>query len=600
METTVLVVEDESIVALDISSRLSSLGFKVVGTARDSRTAIELAERYRPNLILMDIQIAGETDGIATAAIIGARFDIPSVFLTAFSDPQSLERAKQAHAYGYLLKPFQERELTIAIEMALFKHEAEREVRANRAILHATLNTIEEGVITTDREGVVIQINNAAEQLTGWRADAALGRALEEVLVTRKDPAGADEQSFPAVPNYLVHRDGRCTPVEISRTPVEEDGRQPGSCVVVFRDITSMLSYQRGLIDARNRAESAARAKSEFMARMSHEFRTPLNTILGMIRLALDAAERESVEEYLRISHDSARDMMLLVTDLLDYVSHDSGKVRLRDESFSLGELVHSVARGHEPEATRKGLRLAVTCATSLPTAVRGDPRRLRQILGNLLSNAIKFTPEGSVKIEVSAEESNAGVDATVVVEDTGVGIPREKYEEIFQEFVQLEDSRTRTAGGTGLGLAIARRLARAMNGDVLLDPRPDGGTIARCTVKLGSADPRAAIAHTDDRRDDQQHDQHHDQHHDPPEDLADAHDHPRKGKTDPFALHELREMLQNGDRSEAEHLIRKTREQRPDSEESETLFRVSLALRKKDLAAARRIVEESIRSHGR
>jgi two-component system, cell cycle sensor histidine kinase and response regulator CckA len=592
MGTTILVVEDESIVALDISSRLTSLGFHVAGTARDSQTAIELTERHRPDLILMDIQIAGETDGIATAAIIVERFDIPSVFLTAFSDRQSLERAKQAHAYGYLLKPFQERELTIAIEMALFKHDAEREVRANRAILHATVNTIEEGVITTNHEGMVILINSAAERLTGWRADDALGKVLDNVLVIREDTPDTEEDVFPAVPTSVVHRDGRSTPVEVIRTPVEGDDGQPGSCVVVFRDISSMLTYQRGLIDARNRAESAARAKSEFMARMSHEFRTPLNTILGMINLALDTPEQETVQEYLRISHDSARDMMLLVTDLLDYVSHDAGRVRLRNKSFLLDEVVRSVARGHEPDALRRGLRLDVVCAPSLPAMVRGDPQRLRQILGNLVSNAIKFTPEGFVKIEVLSEQYHEGVTVTLLVEDTGVGVPEEKYEEVFNEFVQLEDSRTRTAGGTGLGLAIARRLAQAMGGDVRLEPRPDGGTIARCTVILEEIESRDATIFVDEAPDDQYDDRH--------TDAAGTQETLRRGDATPPALHELREMLQNGSDADAESFIRKTRERQPDSEESETLFRVSLALRKKDLTAARRIVEESIRSHNR
>ncbi len=483
MEISVLVVEDESIVALDIRTRLSSLGLDVVGHARDGATAIALAEEKRPNLVLMDIQIVGEIDGIETARIIWERFDIPSVFLTAYSDRASLDRAKQSHGYGYLLKPFQERELMIALEMALFKHRAEQQLRRKRAILDTTLNAIAEGVITTTDDQTILFMNRAAEHLTGWSLDEALGRSVDEVLVERA--VGFDTPYWGY--SEVHRRDGKTFSAEVTRFPIPGTDLGEGSSVVVVRDVTETLQYQQQLIDAREAAESAARAKSEFMARMSHEFRTPLNTILGMTRLVVDSASDPDVRENLSISLTSAEEMMRLVTDLLQYSAHDAGAVKVRQESFTIDDVMIAAVQAHTLEASRREVRLAVVCDPSLPSRVYGDHQRLRQILTNLVSNAVKFTPSGNVVLSLDLEEPEQSRSPvfTFTVEDTGVGIPEDKLEEVFQEFTQLEDSRTRSSGGTGLGLAIARRFARTMGGDVKIRSVPEEGTTAVCRVPL-------------------------------------------------------------------------------------------------------------------
>lgn len=486
MAASVLVVEDESIVALDIQSRLAALGVDVVGSARDGSTAIRIAGEKRPNLILMDIQIAGDLDGIETAGIIGEQYGIPSVFLTAYSDRESLERAKQSHGYGYLLKPFQERELMIAIEMALFKHDTEEQLRTNRAMLKTTLDTIDEGVITTDSEGRVILINRAAEELIGWATEEVLGSPLEKILQVKP----RDSESGPLGITMVLRRDGTSFPAELVRKQLSDVAHDSGSTVVVIRDVTSVLDYQNRLINARNAAESAARAKSEFMARMSHEFRTPLNTILGMTTLVLDKSDDPSVREYLEISQSAGEEMKDLVTELLDYAAHETEEIKLRNELFSPRELVHSVARTYALDVARRGLRMAVVLGPSVVGSWYGDQQRIRQVLRNLVSNAVKFTAEGTivVKLEYVPAAGDDPARAVFTVEDTGTGIPEDKLEEVFSEFTQLEDTRTRSAGGTGLGLATARKLARAMEGEVVLKGRVTDtgrGTTAVFTVPI-------------------------------------------------------------------------------------------------------------------
>lgn len=492
LETAILLVEDESIVALDIKGSLSSLGFNVVGHVRSGEAAITLADEARPDLILMDIQIAGDTDGIDTARIIAEQFDIPSVFLTAYSDRESIERAKQSHGYGYLLKPFQERELTIAIEMALFKHDAERELRTNRAILDSTVNTIDEGVITTDRDNMIIVFNRAAERLTGWSAEAVCGKTLTEILREQEiKPASPTEKinGYLAGDAAIVRRDGSSFPAEIDRIPICARGGEDGSSVVVIRDITARLEYQQKLIDARIAAESAVRAKSEFIARMSHELRTPLNTILGMTRLVMDSSVEQTDREHLRVAHASAREMIRMVTDLLDFTTYEEKPIELHHDCFSLRDLLDSTVQAHAIDASERGIRLAVIHDPMAINRLRGDRQRLGQVISNLVSNAIKFTPTGWVAVETRTSKAENGIEVEVLVEDTGVGIPKEKREEVFTEFMQLEETRTRSAGGVGIGLAIARRFARAMHGDIRLEPRTGKGTRALCTVLLEPED---------------------------------------------------------------------------------------------------------------
>jgi two-component system, cell cycle sensor histidine kinase and response regulator CckA len=483
METSVLVVEDESIVALDIQNRLTSLGLDVVGLARDAQNAIRLAREKRPDLILMDIQIAGEMDGIETAALINEQLNIPSVFLTAFSDRKSLDRAKKAHGYGYLLKPFQERELLIAIEMALFKHDAERQLQINRAILDSTLNTIDEGVITTGEDGTILLVNQSAERLIGWSVAEMLGRQVEEILVREVSDSGDPDGERPLGNSTVVRRDGSRFSAEVTSIPIGSGGNDAssGNCVLVIRDVTEVLEYQKNLIDARNAAERAARARSEFMARMSHELRTPLNTIIGMTGLVIDNIEDSEKQEYLELSRTSAREMMHLVTDLLDYSSQDVTSPVITRELCTLPELLESLAKPYGRECALRGIRFAIVEEPDLPVSFLGDQQKIRQVLNSLVSNAVKFTTAGQIVLSSRMDDNYA----LFVVEDTGEGVPDDKLEEVFSEFTQLADSRTRTAGGTGIGLTIARKLARAMGGEVTLQSVVGSGTTASFRVPI-------------------------------------------------------------------------------------------------------------------
>jgi CheY-like chemotaxis protein len=179
----ILVVEDEHIVAMDLMSRLRNLGYEVPDSASSGEEAIEKAGRWRPDLVLMDIFLNGEMDGIQAAEQIRSRYNIPIIYLTAYADTNTLQRAKVTEPFGYVLKPFDERELLTTIEMALYKYRIEQRLKDSERWLATTLKSIGDGVVATDQDGHIKFMNPVAEDLTGWKQDEALGKSLIDIFL---------------------------------------------------------------------------------------------------------------------------------------------------------------------------------------------------------------------------------------------------------------------------------------------------------------------------------------------------------------------------------------------------------------------------------
>jgi two-component system, cell cycle sensor histidine kinase and response regulator CckA len=237
---SILVVEDESIIALDIKTTLQALGFEVQAIASSGQEAIDKSRRLRPDLVLMDIHLRGEMDGVEAIQRIREELDVPVIYLTAYADPGTVQRARETEPYGYLLKPFEQRELQIVIEMALHRHEVQRRLRESERWLAATLRSIGDSVIATDGEWRVRFMNPPAEKLTGWMADEALGRDLAQIvqvsIAGQPRPLAADDRQTRGgiAQGVLMTRDGRRVPIEESSTTIrDEAGRVVGSVLAI-------------------------------------------------------------------------------------------------------------------------------------------------------------------------------------------------------------------------------------------------------------------------------------------------------------------------------------------------------------------------------
>jgi two-component system sensor histidine kinase/response regulator len=243
----------------------------------------------------------------------------------------------------------------------------------------------------------------------------------------------------------------------------------------------------RELMVARRRAEEAAEAKGEFLANMSHEIRTPLNAILGMTELTIRSRLTAEQREYLGAVKSSSQALLSIVNDVLDFSKIEARRLELEHAPFDVREVIGDAARMFAFRAEEKGLELACHVAPGVPETVIGDPGRLRQVLVNLIGNGIKFTEKGEVVLAVENERGARGGQARLhfSVRDTGVGVPPERRDRIFDAFVQADSSTTRRFGGTGLGLTIAARLVELMEGKIWLEGNAEGGTTFHFTARL-------------------------------------------------------------------------------------------------------------------
>jgi PAS domain S-box-containing protein len=317
-------------------------------------------------------------------------------------------------------------------------------------------------------------------------------------------------------PEYSVefrarHRDGSWRWLLSRGIAVRDAVGKPVRFAGTRIDITDLKRIEAELRQARDAAEAASRAKSEFLANVSHEIRTPMNAILGMTELALDTPLTDDQRNYLTVANSAANSLLTVINDLLDFAKIEAGKLDLDSAEFSLRGVVNETTRALAFRAHKKGLELVCHVHADVPDRLMGDAGRLRQVLLNLVGNAIKFTEQGEVVVEVRSEIGPIGPMSPMSpmspqsdssearlrfeVRDTGIGIPRQKQDSIFQAFEQADKSSTRRFGGTGLGLSIAARLAALMGGGITVESEPGRGSTFCLTASFAVPAHAAAPA---------------------------------------------------------------------------------------------------------
>ncbi len=335
-----------------------------------------------------------------------------------------------------------------------------------------------DAIISVNESGIIIDWNPQAEHLFGWTKEEIIGQPVADTIIPQTFRKAHNlgfarylETRQATMLNQRIevsalNRKGEIFPAEISVNPFTVDG------VIIFsafiRDITEQKKTEQTLREAKETAEQAAKAKSEFLATMSHEIRTPMNGIIGMTGLLLDTSLSSQQHQFAETVRSSGEALLTIINDILDFSKIEAGKLDFETIDFDLLVAMEDTLDLFAEKAGSANLELVGIVDSSVPTALRGDPGRFRQVLVNLIGNAIKFTKEGTVSVTITLDaEAPDAVTIRIAVTDTGMGIDPITQQQLFQPFQQADSSTTRQFGGTGLGLAICKKLVECMSGTI-------------------------------------------------------------------------------------------------------------------------------------
>jgi two-component system cell cycle sensor histidine kinase/response regulator CckA len=512
--TTILVVEDEVIVAMDLQQRLGELGYRVVGTAVSGAEALQQARTLTPELVLMDIRLQGPMDGIEAATEIRRQYNTPVVYLTAHSDEPTLGRAKLTEPVGYLLKPVEDRELQIAIEMALYKHQMDSKLRQMERWLATTLASIGDGVITIDRNRRVTYMNPVAAHFTECSAEEAYGRVLEEVLPLLH----RDTKRLLELPVHRVLEDGmviglaaeamlrtrsdREFAIAGSLSPLLDEHDTIIGMVLVFKDITAQREVQEALYRSEERLRQVQKieALGQLAGGVAHDFNNLMTVVIGYSRLLLADCHLNDPERA-KIEHiqQAAEHATTLTRHLLAF----SRKQVLHPQWLDINTLISKTAK-ILGRLLGEDILLQMSLAPTLDL-VHVDPVQIEQVLLNLAANARDAMPRGGSLIfstdTVELDEhytcqypdARPGQYVLLTVSDTGVGMDQDTLGRIFEPFFTTKE----VGKGTGLGLSTVYGIVKQSGGHITVYGEPGRGTTFKIYLPIAPQPAPAAAPPT-------------------------------------------------------------------------------------------------------
>jgi PAS domain S-box len=496
----VLIVEDEVITALDIKRSLERLGFEVLSIEDTGNDAICKIEELKPDLVLMDIVLKGEIDGVETTELIKSRFDVPVVYLTAYSDENTFERAKLTEPYGFIVKPAGVYELKCNIENAFYKYKLEKKLKKQADLLNLT----HDAIIVHDMHDKITFWNRGAEERYGWREKEVLGRVTHDLLKTEFPDSLEETCDQFLCKGYwegeLIHtkRDGEKIIVS-SRWALQKDENDiPIGFMEINSDITERKKAEKSLMEAHNELELKVQERTaklnilvdelkrsneelkQFAYVTSHDLQEPLRTIASFTQLLKRRYENkldEDADEFIDYIVSGADRMQTMIKALLDYSRVNTmGK---EFEPYNFEEILDQTLRSLKIAVDESN---AVIIRDPLPT-VKVDDKQMIQLFQNLISNAIKFRKlNARMKIYISCEKVSNNY--LFSVSDNGIGMELQFKDRIFEVFQRLH---TRDEySGTGIGLAICKKIVERHGGQIWVESEFGKGSTFYFTIPSG------------------------------------------------------------------------------------------------------------------
>jgi PAS domain S-box-containing protein len=409
--------------------------------------------------------------------------------------PGGVRRLVVASAQPLLAHDGRKLGAVVAVHDITDRKVAEQRLRESEAQLSAYFNASPAGMGMVDQQLRYLKVNQQLADITGFPVEEHYGKTIREIIPQMADTLEPLYQEVFATGKAILHLDvsgetdakpGELRDWKVSYFPLMGEGARPKAIGTVVVEVTEQKRAEVELNYAKSAAEAANRAKSQFLANMSHEIRTPMNGVIGMTGFLLDGELNPQQREFAEIIRTSAEGLLTVINDILDFSKMEAGNLSLELLDFDLMETVSNTLDLLAESAYSKGTELVSDVAADLPTRLRGDSGRLRQILTNLIGNAIKFSERGEIIVRISKEnETDTHVRLRFQVKDSGIGISPGDQEKLFQSFSQTDGSSTRKYGGTGLGLAISKQLAELMEGEIGVQSKPGQGSNFWFTAKL-------------------------------------------------------------------------------------------------------------------
>ena len=476
----IMVVEDTYLVARDIQDTLTSLGYFVTDIVETGKEAVEKAKSSAPDLVLMDIKLKGNMDGIEAASQIHEILDIPIIYLTALSDDYTLLRAKRTEPSGYIIKPFNKADLHSSIEMALYKYKMENFIKDREELLSTTLKSISDAVITTDSNGYITFMNSNAEQLTGWQQEEIIGKHIDSVYTLVNEKTGEktpnpyqqviNQREIVELKNQLLKtRAGRDIPVTNINDPIMDDQGAVIGTVVSLRDISEQKKLQSELAKAQKLEAIALRAKS-----IGHEFNNLLTVIRGNIDLLRHSLDQNHSAQALLIDADKAAVRATNLTNQFIAFSKDEGMIK-RPEPFP--DLIKGVANSILSDSS-------IRCSFAIPEdtwLMQVDKGQINQVLYTIIK-IIYNSIDDSGEIKISAENTeitekdmfplDPGKYIKIVLRGHSAVIPGDLFKQLFDPYF------TNAEQNDGLELASSYSIIKNHEGYISVESTLESGTI--------------------------------------------------------------------------------------------------------------------------
>lgn len=527
--TKILIVEDEQVIALNVKLALQNYGYEIVGIAGNADMAIQLANKYKSDLILMDINLNDEIDGIDVAKKILEFTDTVIIFLTSYTDEETIARARLVGPFGYLVKPFDKSELYSTIEIALSKFRVEKQIRDSEERYRGLTETASDAIISINNKGDIISWNKSAEKVFGYKSEEVKGKSIQLIMpqnykfshekgLTELSSGKESKVIGNTIKIEAVRKDAKIIPIELSISKWES--ADSVFYTAIIRDITERVKIEQELSVYRDHLEELVKTrtkeldnankllrieiqkeketelmiqrslerekdvnelKTRFISTVSHEFRTPLAAIQlssGLLqRYAIKWPPEKLQEHYNRIDK-SIENLTKLLDSVLTLSRADSGKIQFVPKNINLEKLCETIIG--ETDTYKMSWHQFVFTFTPKQTTFYCDPNLIRFIISNLLINAFKYTREGG---EISLLVTTVRNKLYFTVKDSGIGILPEDIPYLFEPFYR--GSNITDISGSGLGLSIVSKSVEMQKGKIEVSSTKKEGTIFKVMIPI-------------------------------------------------------------------------------------------------------------------